>query len=772
MGQICSRRKVYHSKKTDEAVSDAVDNQPPSEPISESEQFVMFLKKSGIQIAPSEKLVLDQIFLRESVEEKINIYLSNIESFGDMIKTLISPSCEIQKVRLPIAGFDFVNDAPFIPSPLSSSVFKPIVHSRTELVHWYLHQTLRITEKKTFLAVVVRLMLGKRPKADLDDLETDGLSDPVALLFLLYNLLEFSDESTSEDPMRMLLTTSGSDFLDQNMSSLPKLRSILGSEITSVLSLLPGEQEFPQRLLRDLLADPTLNDLLSSNTMRTLRVPANSRRDKHRAKSVFLTACKMVTDSVISDRKKLASFALALVYESSVIIAPEILAAAESVYAKLPTELEGDSGLMDESDLLERHIEIGKLLVTEFKFYDRISFSDMKTVTEWNTERRELTLLAIIRQGLKQWTDVKSVFTHKAAEDWWVTLTGNVEILGSFLSIEIPIVHRTLVQELILVTQRDLMIDRALVFRSIKESIGFIDKDYSTSVVRNIVFCSDIEDPIAFVQSLFPQSLTEQVHKLSQIRALVSAPLLSTATGAETNRGLVGMIQQSLNDSQKKKRADLVARMLFCDQRILNLLNIESLITSNRVTVIFETIFAFNPNAFLETTKIKELCKLLSVSGKENAFVLHLACAAYTMVREREGAMSLVERLLSQYQHEETWRLAAFFKEWFGECPPHVIAESMKICPADKLDEFARLLAGPMDIVGKGNGVAEAMDYLTKFPDLGKQAQVDEYLRLIGDDNGMISFEDAEALAAMDSLVRGPQGRFSSLATLASIGCF
>ena len=742
------------------------------------ERFLQFLNESGLSVSSLDREKLQQIFSDEKKSEKINLWLTNIDLFGHDICMALNERVggdmnerrvRLCEIRLPAAGYDFVENSSYIPSSLSTSVFKSIVGSRSELVEWYIQQAIRLVDAKSFLAVVIRLMLGKRPKSELpDDLDFDNLSDTVSLLLLVHALASFGELSLSET-----LTLSGEDFIGSCLNEDAKFFLAFRTLLTNIREIPPPTSL--GRLLTDLVRNPTLDGLIGKYFSNSFSVLSVSRRDKDRRRKLFIQGSQLAkrTDAVIQSHQQLCEFVLALVYASNVEIDSETLSITESLFQVVPSGLEGnDSGLMDDIESLERHIETAKLLLGTFKYIRRgLTFTEIKSWQSGISQERHKNLVSsVLKIGLTQWTNSANIFTRKYVEDWWSNLIGNLELVGQAVGIsDEKEVYQILLRDLLWFVNRadgdsQLFVEPHVVHRAIQEVCGLLDVEFVRSFIReSLLLCSSLVN-------VFPIQYTTEVLRLIQIRSLIKQLQVSTASTAGDPKGLVEIIQASMSDKERRRRSELQARMFTCDQRILNLVILDILVRTNKATTILDTIFAFNPNALLETMKIKDLCRLIHIPDT-HVHVLHLACAAYILVREREGALSIIERLVSQYRYPESWRLVLMFRQCFGEVPSHLIVPALSVCPPQHIDSLLSVASNFS--IAEGNPEINSIPYLTQFPDLGNQADVDAYLDKLGENNGALAFEHAEILAGLSTLdEKSSASVLSSLGKLSYIGCF
>ena len=802
MGQICSRRKRKLSdhvgtEMTEQSTIGSSDLPFPqsSGSITSSstplDQFKNFLKQEGLDnLRDDVSADLETVFSSsDCATDRVNLYLNDVITFSDRIKEL-SPSVELKDLRFPVCGFNYVDNCAYIPSSLSNSLFKP--GSRLQLIAWYICQSTMVFEKREFLSVVIRMLLGKRPKAVLGDLEdVENLSESVTVLLLVYYMLDLMapiDESTDADPLASLLAVSGEQFigliLTNNTELLWSIRKISNncSEIflKDVQAAIP---ETPIKVLQDLARNPSLDDLILAHVVRSVRSPMlHSKRDKARQLHAFTEAARIaresalslpVSERIVSDSEKLTRFVLDIIYSSNIEIDCEILETVEALYQLLPSHLEGDSGLMDEADGLERHIETARMICITFSYEKRVSFADLRAMSA----NCEYILIACIRSGLRQWTNRENIFTHKAAENWWNGLVGNIEVLAGSLHIH-PLgwSFELLLRELVRfwsANHEELLVEPELVLSVIREVCLLVDKQRLRFIAREILFCSDLKNPEVFIKSVFPQVVVRHELFLVSVREAVNALLWSTATGPESSKSLMGMIQSTMGDKDvRRRKADLVARSALSGdfKRLQNLVIIDRIIATDKCDI-FQAIFFFNPNAFLETTKVKNLCRILDIpeaNNREYCRVLHLACISYLLVREKEGALSLMTRLAEEYKYSEAWRLTRVFTEVFGSCPSNALVAAMKVCPADELVLFAQRDSPK----GIDSHTSEKIHFLERFPNLSDSKAVSDFIHSIGEDTSGMSFEHAELLANMHPADPEFKEFIDSLAMMTTIGCF
>jgi hypothetical protein len=787
MGQVCSRRQKRKLSENIQVVSTT------STEVQSVSEVDVFIKDVGLdRLKPDVVGTLQDVLTDANLaHHRLNVYLVEVGRFGERIRQLLSESAvDLRKVRFPAVGFDFVQHAALLPSTLSTCLFKP--GSRPELVGWYIQQATCTLEKEVFLAVVIRMMLGKRPKADLPPTETDNLSESLAILLVVHHLCSFMEgigEGCVSDPLEAILSLSGDQFIGSLLNKpehLHAVRKILTSTPSLEIFLRDVQTIYPQiplRLLIDLSKDPSLDELIVSHTIKEVSVPVSPRRDCERllvrfreAQTLAQRSAVSLEDRVIQDPDILTRFVLDLVYVSDVAINAKIVEEVEKLYQLLPSHLEGDSGLMDEADMLERHIELARILTEVFRFTNKISFETLRerSKEESPKHRGEILLIGVVRSGLRQWTDTSSIFTHKTAESWWNNFVGNVELIAHSFRVS-NIVHVTLFRELLKFLHEEvILVEREKIFSILRELCENIDNSTLKSLARELLFNSDLKETFSIVKHIFPSLVISEELRLIDVSNAVKDLLLSAAMSPEGAKGVLGLIHSTVGDKQSRNRLRyLVAHSVESQEyrKFKNLLTLESMMLHNKQSL-FTSLFLFNPNAFFETSKIKSLCRIVDVvegSNRDHCWVLHLACVAYILVKETEGSLSIIKRLTHEYAYPDAWRLVRVYEENCGVVSKDIKLATMKLCPSSELPTFVEQKHQSQ----RPNPVKRAdIDLIKRFPNLGDAKEVESYIDALGEENGSLTFEHAKILVSADLAWGDNQQLIESLTRIASIDCF
>jgi hypothetical protein len=353
---------------------------------------------------------------------------------------------------------------------------------------------------------------------------------------------------------------------------------------------------------------------------------------------------------------------------------------------------------------------------------------------------------------------------------------GNIEILAASLHIN-PLgwCYEVLLRELVRFWSSNydhLLVEDELVLSVIRDVCLLVDKQRLHLIAREVLFCSDLKNPEVFLKSVFPNVVIKHELYLVNVRETVNALLWSTGTGPESSKSLMGIIQSTMGDKDvRRRKADLVARSAQSGdfKKLQNLVLLDRMIANDK-SDIFKAVFFFNPNAFLETRKVKNLCKVLEIdegNNEEYCRILHLTCVSYLLVKEKDGALSIMTRLAEEYKYSESWRLTRVFSEVFGSCPSNILVAAMKLCPPDQLAAFVEREAMTFT-----KSEISKSDYLQRFPNLSDNKAVTDFIHFVGEDTCGLSFEQAELIANVKPSDPDFKEFIDSLGIMSTIGCF
>ena len=754
-----------------------------------------------------------------STEELINMYLMDTATFGQRIRSLSTSPVDIRRIKFPIY-FDFLENIELIPQ-FSKSHFRST--SRPQLIGWYLSQAVwfagQVTcvssgrdQAATLLSIAIRLLMGKKPKAGIpsDLLAGGALSEAVIVLVLMHRLLHLPPHLGRSATVAELMDMSGEDVVGQlvngskNTGELKQILTELSSTGTheSVSEFLAAvSAEFPLLKLT-LLADLALwsaDDLLVRWFTKALSAPALTKRAKSYQRTLFGKAVEVAHPGVITRVDALTRLVLALVYSSPDIgLDKHTMSVYEGLYQLLPAA-DGVSGsspewtsLMSRSDEFESHLSIADSILTFFQF-QRISFNWLASAPTWSEERKLLVLSSIVKAGFQQWLLPgpigEYVLTGKGTEFWWTHLVDRIHQLNSHL-FRIPnvddlvfeqVFHFAVVNEF--GSNPFQHVENEVVFGILKRISSQADSAAVVRIVREFLFCSDwvsinnIDEVRKFLlASVQPDLIRGQIHTIDCYEAVYGL-LFSTATSAEMSskgKNLINIIQSAIDDKDRRRRAELVALSMHSQEFSLltNLTVLEEMVRSDKVGL-FERMFVFNMYAFLQTSKIQQLCRLMGVREGPNPEwiqVLHFAAIAYLETEEVEGATSIINRLVNELKDPDVWRLVIHLRRTSSDVASSLVNSAITLCPDSQLDSLLRELntRKPTDVAK----IKEA-NYLHQFPNLSDPADVDAYLTSLGGAASEVSMEMAEMVAGMPSLIQG-EGVYpliDSVRKASAVGC-
>jgi hypothetical protein len=261
-----------------------------------------------------------------------------------------------------------------------------------------------------------------------------------------------------------------------------------------------------------------------------------------------------------------------------------------------------------------------------------------------------------------------------------------------------------------------------------------------------------------------------------ELRRELESVLLSARTTVSTSSlrmgGLFDVISSKISQQfgtggwSKKRHYELVAMSRDSEEfvQLTSVLQLRSLVEVP--TEIFRKIFFFNQLAFLDTDRIQKLCRMLHVSegSYEYAVILHYAAMSYLIIGEVDGAISITERLVRDYQYPEVWRIVGQFAAAGVVLSHELLASAIKSCPVEELDNMMNAIKsnrGPRVVERKAT--PPKFNYIKAFPNLADDENVDEYVAQVGGDPVGVSYNNAKLLAKMDTLIGSDTGTVNLL---------
>jgi hypothetical protein len=767
MGQLCSKRK---RKLSDHA---AATFDLPAMEILEAPDYA----GKYLQILSSHKLDFPRErvfeFLKTAAKEEIvNLFLCHVDVFESELKELLLES-DLKKIHFPIF-FDYFSEIQLFPHFL----FRQSL-SRPQLLGWYLQQTCFVSEGMTavglanargLLAIAARLLLGKKPKLPAE-LSTDlylphllsSYSESVTLLLFL-NICMCVAKDTGNEFSRVL-DSSGDNFVSlalecgvHYISDFGLMRMKFDDNMSHLIESIALEYPLlPLSLLRE-VSQQSIPDLVYLHFSSRLKVPALKRCDVQRREQVWLQALKL--SELFPVREEREEFVLMVCEEC---------------------DLSGDNVL---NELKKHEILLGDKIQALYTIYTFFNFKcvSLRLLTSCaaSPDRRESVFRLILVSGLKR----------SKPDTWWAELEQNIHAVASHLSVPFLSACTTVLAELLRIVVASTSVDPSMgaVLLKFLNKVQESDESLAKSIVRNTLFCSDCfsTDVGPLVKLLLeigiPEKLLSQERRILDISQQVFSLLTSVSLSPQSkgsSKNLISIIQASLSDKDRRRRAELLAASLHSADFVAlsNFLYIEELAMKNKGQI-FTHIFNFNLFAYLETEKVHRLCQLLGIPQSANPLwtrILHFACVAYISVKEQDASVSILHRLCLEYKYTESWRLVLAHKNQFGMCAPEVMTAAFALCPDEQLRTMLAVVQGPPPPPATRTAVKPQWNVLREFPNLSDSEAVEMFVSCLGE-NGepSLSFECSEILANMTH-IRGEDTSLDfavHLHKLSSIGCF
>lgn len=795
MGQLCSKRK--------RKLSDQVSFPPPSlsldfaqdeegeEPDSVvSQKYMKILKDNGIEI--NRDIVID-FFSNSDREDILNLLFHHAEVFSEDIESIFA-SCngeiDLKRIQFPIF-FDFLEmggGIKFFPQP-ASGVFSSFKIPRPRLIGWYINQALVSTDPhahkgklgiahaRGVVAIATRLLLGQKPKGDLNSefFRSDvfsAYSESVTLLVFVYALLNVATETSRS--LRDLLSCTGDGFIHVILFSCSKCLSDYSMMHFATKSA--GFSDLIEQIAFEFPNMPaTLFREVSQQSLPDLVYLYFSSRLKPPREQLWFQALREVADlfPVQEDREEFVLMVCEQCHYGGAAVLKELHRVRE----------------FTREEKLSKKIQFLEVFCDFFKLY-RFTLNEFSK--QCTFERKECLFTSLVVSGIKQWK-LPGV-PLKAAEDWWAKFEVTVKEVSAWL--DLPLVFaasKVCSQLLYLVVQAKLgtlrlHVPLEYILPSLRSFLHLLkEEDHLVhGIIRSLLLCSDVTKsdnqkllPVikVFSDIGIPERYYSHEKHILEIYSSVLSLLMSVVSSKSgASSQLINMIQSSLSDKDKKKRRELMAASVTCSDFILlsNFVYFESLVMHD-TKKLFQHIFNFNLFAFLEFDKVYRLCHLMGVPQSQNptwTLILHFACIAYLFVKDKDSSVSIIHKLAFEYKYPDTWRLVLAHQAQFGSSLHDIINAALALCPEEQLNNMLTLACPEPKQSSRRN---PDLDFLKEFPNLSDSVAVEHFITKLGNDDLSLSFEYADLMANLNFENRSASGTDETAAILhniASIGCF
>jgi hypothetical protein len=621
--------------------------------------------------------------------------------------------------KLPLT-YDFKNVLLF--PQMTNARFQ--LSNRVELISNYLDYLNYILNSKpkssiqirfclNFLCLGIRGLLGLKPKLYLPS-NLEFASEPVALLFVLYRAISVYGRMKSAPMLGTMNEINLIEFLIEhkklkilefdfvNLNMLDFLNKFNNCELlqTARILLSPG-----------LLEKFFQNIFINSNYF--------SKNEKFKLNfQIFPQFVELCLNSgpnspepVITDYLTLIKLILRIIQNSpDLIVNSETLRLFDSLYQLLPVR--GAPGLdspewesvMDGCDEFEKELNLIKLTENS----QNLNFSNFKKYFKINLN---------FIQKLEY--DFQSVLEYSSDLFHLYDIMFN-ELIGKFDSKLFEL------------------------FQKISKQIPENSKkfEFIHSIVSERLFCSNREEEVIRVLKMkgFPdRDKFVDLMKLIELRELLLNKLLFT-----TRESVQSNLNISINLRMRTNHRNIFNYKI--EKIEFNLINLKLFSRLELINLLFE----FNSNSFLETDSIKKFCDLLSIteSCPEWPYVLHCAVLSYVGHGELDGAASLIEKLVAEFSHCDAWRLAIHLDRRRA-VPVDLWTRVIELCPAVHLQPLVDYIQSRQE----ESGEEQAVDYVTEFPNLNNDREVEKYLNKINNSNNFINYEYCEILSNIPTLM-------------------